>query len=164
MWEFGDPSIPWREIEQAWTHHPAAHSGGRVDRNSRGLQNWLAIHPYRRRYSFRILADSLGSFALLGVGALHSETIRADVLELMPCDADRATTESLLRAIAARADHDGWRPIRLPLSTNDFYVPIARALGFHAGRSFDMLFRPLGETRVTRDSIASWCYAGVDYI
>ncbi len=101
-WKVGEASIPWNEVERAWTHHPVSQSAGRVDRTSRGLKDWLTVHPYRHRYSFRILADAPGNFALLGVGALHSDTIRADVLELMPSDAHPSTIESLLRAIAAR--------------------------------------------------------------
>jgi GNAT superfamily N-acetyltransferase len=144
-WMTCDSSLPWIEVEEAWAHHRGANSPGRVDRSSRSLQRWLAVHPYRHRYSFRLVADSNGGFALLGVGAMHSETIRADVLELMPSHDDPSVVESLLRAIAARAAHEGWHPIRLPLSEDDRRAMSATSLGFSASRSFDMLIRPIGD-------------------
>ncbi|HWE02106.1 MAG TPA: GNAT family N-acetyltransferase [Tepidisphaeraceae bacterium] len=159
-WGVDDPSLPWDQVDRVWRRT----SAGRVDRATRGLQAWLAVHPYRRRYSFHILGDSPNGFALLGAGAMHSATIRADVLELMPTEINPTAVESLLRAIASRAAHEGWHPVRLPLAGSDSIIPVAQSLHFQPGRSFDLLIRPLGDFAISNEKTAAWRYSGVDYI
>jgi ribosomal protein S18 acetylase RimI-like enzyme len=151
MWRADDASLPWNEIESR-----------RGDGNlvaDRPLRRWLAVHPYRGRYAFHVVSDGGGAFALLGVGMMHSQTMRVEVLEMIAPE-DRAA--GLLRAVAAAAMREGWTPIRLPLAVDDPNGAVARSLGFTAGWTFDVLMRSLDPDVNVR--LEKWRYAGIDYI
>jgi GNAT superfamily N-acetyltransferase len=146
IWQVNDPSVRWDVFD-------IARPPGRIIRET---QPWLKVHPYRRQYSFWIVSNERGSAALLGVGTMHSETIRADVLTFVA--SDESEMRSLLRAVVSAAAMKGWRPVRLPLAVGDPLVEIARSIGMKPGWAFDMLvknFSPLDTT--------GWRYAGIDY-
>ncbi len=146
-------------------------AGGLVSRQDRSLRDWLAVHPYRGRYEFQVvlLRDraELEGYALLGVGRLHSETTRADILELVVRDNSADPAGRLLRHVTALAARRSWRPVRCPLSDTD---PLAQAIARHGGFArrwpFDMLLRPLdsrGAAVLDAGPARNWRYAGVDY-
>jgi GNAT superfamily N-acetyltransferase len=147
LWMASDPLAPWAALENQ-------KSPGRVDRD---LKSWLAIHPYRKRYRFWVVADESGAAALLGVGTMHSQTERADVLQWTAPDADSAG--SLLQAICNVAAVKDWRPVRIPLAANDPRTELVKSLGWESRWSFDMLARS-----ISRFDSADWGYAGIDYI
>jgi len=146
IWKATDPAAPWPAFE-------IARPPGRTIRN---LQKWLAVHPYRKQYSFWIVRDELGSVALLGVGKMHSETVRADVLDFVA--PDDAARESLLWAIISAAEEHEWHPVRLPLASDDPTAAVALSVGFKPGWPFDMLVKSLSPI-----DTAGWRYAGIDY-
>jgi GNAT superfamily N-acetyltransferase len=155
IFDVNDPNIPWQKLRELRRTCP-----GMVDRTMRDLQNWLAVHPYRQRYRFHIIHDDSLGYGVLGVGTMHSETIRADVLEFAS-----DSPEKMLRAIAAVAAKNGWRPLRFPLAKGDPNVDVVRSLGFAAGWPFDMLARPLGTNNTFSNRPGeAWRYAGIDYI
>lgn len=131
-------------------------AAGLIDRDSRPLSAWLMIHPYRGLYEFW-LAHTGGAYALLGVGTMHSETKRIDVLEFV---SDNTTGEKLLRAIAGWASKEGLRPVRWPLATMDAFVSLAQVQGFERRWGFDMMVKPLVGLALPADN---WRYSGIDY-
>ncbi len=161
-WNINDATLPWPQLEDAWATRYQSLAGGVVHRTSRSLRNWLAIHPYRHRYEFHIVADPSGGYALLGVGQMHSETIRADILEFMPGTPEPGSAEILIRAIATIATREKWHPIRLPLAINDPAAIVLQSMHFQPGWTFDMLARPINSTKLPETY--HWRYAGIDYI
>jgi GNAT superfamily N-acetyltransferase len=151
FWMFSDPLAPW----SAFGHQNPV---GRVDRD---LKSWLAMHPYRKRYRFWIIADESGAAALLGVGTMHSQTERADVLEWTAPDGSSA--EQLLQAICNVAVMKDWRPVRVPLAENDPRTELLKARCWESRWSFDMLARSLS-ANFTEAKPVDWRYAGIDYI
>jgi GNAT superfamily N-acetyltransferase len=119
---------------------------------ARGFVPWLGVHPYGRRYRFHWLRAGAGVM-LLGVGALHSSTPRADVLYH---DGDLAT---LLPAAAAACVRDGWTPLRLPCARGAVDASLLR--GFDSRWSFDVLARAIDPSLALDTS--AWTYAGVDF-
>lgn len=159
-WRAGAAAAPWREIEAAWAAQCRA---GVVDRASRSLRDWLAVHPYRNRYDFQVIRDQRDGFALLGIGTMHSDRPRTDVLELMPLDETHAASESILRAAAVfAAQHE--QALRVPVATGDPLHLMAAALGARPVWSFDLLARPLSNASLKAKQTACWRYAGVDFI
>jgi GNAT superfamily N-acetyltransferase len=162
IWRAAD--APWDEIETARSEGLI----GAVERKSQPLRAWLAVHPYRQKYAFHVVSDGGGAFALLGVGTMHSQTLRAEVLEFIAKDAESA--RSLLGAVAAAAVRENWKPIRFPLAINDPNAGVAQSLGFTSGWTFDMLVRPLDPDVTLTGSVQGnvrfeeWRYAGIDYI
>ncbi len=131
-------------------------AAGLIDRDSRPLSAWLMIHPYRGLYEFW-LARTGGAYALLGVGTMHSETKRIDVLEFV---SDNKSSEKLLRAVAGWASKEGLCPVRWPLASEDAFVPLAQALGFERRWGFDMMVKLLDGLVLPADN---WRYSGIDY-
>jgi GNAT superfamily N-acetyltransferase len=130
-------------------------------RTIRGLRGWLDVHPYRKRYQFWIVKDELGSVALLGVGTLHSETVRADVLDFVVSESGKM--ESLLRAVNSAAVEKGWPIVRVPMAGNDTGIAAARSLGFEVGWTFDMLGKSLS-SEIDLSRLSGWRYAGIEFI
>lgn len=161
-WHADDPALPWREVEQRWAVQ--SHRGGVVDRASRPLRRWIAVHPYRNRYEFQIVADVHGGYALLGVGQMHSQTPRVELLEMMPASDDPAAAESVVRAAAALAARVTGRPLRLPLASGDPLSSFVQACGARVDWSFDMLARAIVGMPLSEDQTAGWRYAGIDFI
>lgn len=164
------PGVDWNAIEslrQASTES----IGGIVSRQQRTLRMWLPIHPYHGKYTFRLLTlggdvSSPQAFALLGIGAMDSQTTRVDVLEfcMPPAQWDRSSL--LLRAIGFFAAINGYKPVRWPISQNDPLTRIAKSSGMEVRGTFDMLARalsPAGQYALDPRYTATWRYAGIDY-
>lgn len=154
VWECSDPRIDWQCVEESWDRMMGA-AGGVISRRQRPLRKWLEVHPYLRRYQFLILIAPSVGYALLGVGKMHSETTRVDVLEL--CGAEPSWILKCVEQFAARNNH---HPIRWPLAKSDPLREVAQAQKMTSGWSFDMLVRPLNGARPKTDK---WRYAGTDY-
>ena len=153
----GDADIPWQKLE-------SLRSSSLVDPQTRPLRKWLSVHPYRQRYDFRVLSLPSVGHVLLGIGSMHSQTVRADILQSF-CESDStsAVTE-LLGACATVAVENDWRPIRLPLAACDPWSATVKSMGFRAGWPFDILARPLcGQINPSPSLSAEWRYAGIDY-
>jgi GNAT superfamily N-acetyltransferase len=156
----------WRAIELLRLHELL--KPGRIHRL---LKFWLQVHPYRSRYSFHMVMQSTGSklkrYALLGVGNMHSETTRVDVLEFCHCDGTPESSRELIQCIQACAARNDWKPVRWPLAQSDPLTDIAAAAGFQRQWGFDMLARPLtpsaAELLKVVASTQRWRYAAVDY-
>ena len=106
--EATEHAVDWNEVRALWRRTNAGTGGGFVDRDWRCLESWLPAHPYRHRYTFRIArlfdrGGTLTAYALLGIGTLHSETVRVDVLECAVADDDIALADELLRGLAGFA-------------------------------------------------------------
>jgi GNAT superfamily N-acetyltransferase len=153
LWFASDPSPPLSALENL-------KPPGRVERE---LKSWLAIHPYRNRYRFYIVADDAGAAALLGVGTMHSQTERADVLDWIAPDADGYS--NLLAAICNVAAMKDWRPVRIALAAADPLTELVKSLGWESRWTFDMLARPIStELSLASIQLPQWNYAGIDYI
>ncbi len=142
-------------LEASWRRW-ADESAGLIDRGSRPLSRWLAVHPYRGRYDF-VLARAGEAYALLGVGTMHSDTQRVDILELVAGPGGEGV---LLGAIKGWAAGSSLRPIRWPLAEDDPMEAAAAAHEFEPRWGFDYLVKPLGGL-VLPDG--QWRYAGIDY-
>jgi hypothetical protein len=130
-------------------------AGGVISRRHRPLREWLEVHPYLRRYQFHILIVPSAGYALLGLGKMHSETMRVDVLEL--CGDEPS---EVLRCVEQFAARHGYRPIRWPLATSDLLREVAQAQKMIPGWDFDMLVRPL---KGMMPKTENWPYSGTDY-
>jgi GNAT superfamily N-acetyltransferase len=154
----------WTEIERLRLEVDGD-SVGLIGRGERPLHRWLDCHPYRGRYAFHFVMErargELGAYALLGVGRMHSETTRADVLEF--CVRERGREVSLIRAVLTVAKTYGWRPVRWPLASTDPNTATASAEGFTPAWGFDMLVKPMEGTRLAPCLAKDWRYAGIDY-
>jgi GNAT superfamily N-acetyltransferase len=151
IWAADSSSAPWEKFD-------VARSPGRT---IRGLRKWLDVHPYRKRYQFWILRDELGTVALLGTGKLHSEIVRADVMDFVVSES--GTMESLLRAVNSAAVEKEWPIVRVPMAGNDPGVAAARLLGFEVGWTFDMLGKSLSP-EIDLSRLSGWRYAGIEFI
>ncbi len=88
VFELGDEGIDWSAMARLWHAAYVTTYGGFVDRQTRPLQKWLSVHPYRKRYEFKVLCShdqggTLQAYALVGIGTMHSETTRVDILEVV---------------------------------------------------------------------------------
>jgi GNAT superfamily N-acetyltransferase len=164
VFDAADERVPWRLIEQIWQ---SAHEtgGGFVDRAQRPLATWLSVHPYRLRYKFTFVVDRTASgYALCGIGSMHSDSPRLDLLELCssggPDDTSRLLDGVLRCAVDMNCPTTRW-----PLASQDPNVQLAENGGFVNKWGFDMLARPMSsEIDLRPDLTAAWRYAGVDYI
>jgi GNAT superfamily N-acetyltransferase len=156
-----DPTIDWPALALLRQRCAASHAGGFIDRGSRPLRPWLSVHPYRCRYDF-LLVTQPSAYALLGIGTMHSQTTRIDVLD-WACDGS-GSRGGLIRAVAAFAASHDYRPIRWPLSQSDSNAATLHALGFASRWSFDMLARPLAGCPSLANYLPTWRYFGIDYI
>jgi GNAT superfamily N-acetyltransferase len=155
-------------LDALWRKARGDRFAGFVDRTRRPLAPWLAVHPYRSRYDFRLAtlpnkAGDLAGYALLGVGRLHSDTIRADILELI-ADSPLSRADTV-RAVLAAAAANGWQPVRWPIAASDGEsVELASQLGFEKRWGFDLLAKPLNGFSLDGLDFSRWRYASVDYI
>jgi GNAT superfamily N-acetyltransferase len=171
-----DPSVPWDLIEDIWRNSRQT-AGGFVDQSQRSLRSWLPIHPYRERYSFTIAIERgcpgrPPGYALLGMGHMHSQTKRCDILELLSTGG-REDYRSLLDILISHAFKLGCKSTRWPLAELDPNTQLAHDLGFEKKWGFDMLIRPLDSSvrlhpfdklRAGSSSLKNWRYAPIDYI
>lgn len=131
---------------------------GVVCRTHRPTLPWLAVHPYATRYRFAVVTprfDLSAGYALLGIGKLHSDTERADVLQLV------GEPEQLIRSVCAASAHHQWRPVRIPFAAAEPAATVARAMKLRSGWSFDVLVKPVrAEMKISADG---WRYSGLDF-
>lgn len=160
---------PWAALAALWSSAAGASGGGFVDRRRRDLGEWLRVHPYRARYTFFVSCIHDGptvvAFGLIGIGRMHSETVRADVLDAV--GVSRGALKDVIRGTMGFCAARGYRPVRWPIARSDPSAGVARDLGFVPRWSFDMLGRPLVPefgSEVTETRLRDWRYAGVDYI
>ncbi|HEY8749151.1 MAG TPA: GNAT family N-acetyltransferase [Tepidisphaeraceae bacterium] len=144
---------------------------GLIGRRWRPLHEWLESHPYHARYAFYIVmrwnGGVLAEYALLGVGKMHSETLRADVLEFCPVNDQPERGRALIDCVLEAALENNWSPVRWPLATSDPMTQVAADLGFKAQWGFDIMARALtpaaGHLLDTAVKATVWRYAGIDY-
>lgn len=147
----------FRQLE-LWT--AARGNGVVVDQRERRLRPWLEAHPYRSRYRFEIVSLDERAYTVLGIGRLHSDQDRADILDFIAPDArDAAPLLKRCRDVAAR---QGASPLRWALATNDPLCIVAGSIGMTPGWSFDLLIRPVDES--LHYDTTSWRYAGIDFV
>jgi GNAT superfamily N-acetyltransferase len=168
LYDPSDSRVPWDLIEKIW--QTARHAGGGfVDRTERPLRSWLEVHPYRHRYEFNLAIERgrqgrQPGYVLYGIGTMHSESARLDILELLSTG-DIESTRRLLDAVLQSHRPKNCTVTRWPLAANDPAAQIARDVGFINKWSFDMLVRPLtAELDLSPEVTAGWRYAGIDYI
>lgn len=151
----------------------AAGSGGHIDRSCRPLGAWLAAHPYVGRYRFWLAwlgpIESPSATAVCGVGRLHSESDRLEILELCAADWDVECAEVLVRGLIGEAARQGWEPIRWAIAESDPLASIAEDVGLVSQWSFEMLVRPI-RASVSVSSLRAaaqetpWRFQALDYI
>jgi len=153
----GDIRIPWPTLPEIW-NHARQRASGFVDQTHRPLQSWLPVHPYRHRYEFRIamLDDRSDCYAVLGIGQMHSEAKRCDILDFIPSD-DQSISHKLLQQILQAVEKLGCKSTRWPLAETDPNTALAQQAGFQKKWGFEMLVRPAA-------TFAFDSYAGIDYI
>jgi GNAT superfamily N-acetyltransferase len=139
-----DAGVPWDLIDDIWRDARRS-GGGFVDQAQRTLRSWLPVHPYRERYSFTIAVERgcpgrPPGYALLGMGHMHSETKRCDILELLSTGGHE-DCRSLLDMLIPYAFGCGCKSTRWPLADTDSNTQIARDFGFERRWGFDMLIR-----------------------
>jgi GNAT superfamily N-acetyltransferase len=142
-------------LAQAWTR--TRNNGCYVDQSQRPLLKWLDVHPYRSRYRFEIVESEAG-YAVVGIGALHSETPRADLLDFV---ADESGAEALLDLCIARASELRASPLRWALSKHDPLTTLAKNRGMVAGWKFDLLIQEM--VPGLHVDTSSWRYASIDF-
>lgn len=162
-----DSRVPWEFLAETWRKAQQTASGV-VDQTQRNLRDWLAIHPYRARYNFKIAAERgrqgrAPGYAILGTGNMHSERKRCDILDLISTGGP-GDVRHMLDQIIPFEIKIGSAAIRWPLAQTDSHAEIAQAIGFQRKWSFDMLIRPLPHSsfNLLPSSFAS--YASIDYI
>lgn len=168
IYDPADARLPWELIDDIWRSARNT-GGGFVDRAARPLASWLAVHPYRRRYKFSLMvqrnqAGLAAAYALCGVGSMHSDSPRLDILE--SCSSGGADdTARLLDGVLRCARDMNCTATRWPLAAHDPNRQIAQNAGFLNKWGFDMLVRPLTDSfNLAPEITADWRYAGVDYI
>lgn len=163
--------VPEKDGDIEWLRrNSSGQSGGLIDRQQRPLSRWLPVHPYRSRYQFHCVmtrtADRVVGFALLGVGTLHSQTTRADILDFCTLDSSTDLAQPLLDAVCSLAAQNGWTPVRWSLASSDPLTQLAIARAWESRWSFDMLARPLrpeAQPLLAPNAVARWRFAGIDY-
>lgn len=172
--QFFDPDdlgVDWTGIDELWQTACSDWYGGFVCRRQRSLKNWLSVHPYRNRYSFKLLlmhdAGTLVTYAVLGIGQLHSKTTRVEIMEHAARDGEPFRVDQLCRATIAFAQQHGYRPVRWAMTADDPKAEIARRNGFTRNWRFDLLWRPLPSCEVTLPDAVErqrlWRYHSLDY-
>ena len=166
-WNVFDPAtseLDWNAVETLWRNSKAS-IGGLINRRHRPLRQWLQCHPYRQSYDFRVILcteeNRFSGYALLGIGTMHSQTVRADVLEFFASGGSEQSASQLLKCIFECAWRNGLRPVRWPLSVADPLTRDARSAGMIARWEFDMLVRKLDNS--VQPITDNWCYSGADY-
>jgi GNAT superfamily N-acetyltransferase len=144
----------WQNVWQKVRTH-----GGVVDQRERSFESWIAVHPYRSRYKFDVISLGERGYAVIGVGALHSDAPRLDVLDLVAANAIDA--RALLDLCIAHARANGIVTVRVALAEHDPYARIAADLGMTAGWNFDLLVRPID--RALSFDASGWRYASIDF-
>jgi len=142
-------------VAHAWRR--ARTDGCFVDQSQRALHKWLDVHPYRLRYRFEIIGND-DAYALLGIGALHSNSNRADVLDFV---ADETSAENLLDRCIVRARELGASPLRWAMVERDPNVRLARSRGMSPGWTFDLLIHET--TPGLHVDASNWRYASIDF-
>jgi GNAT superfamily N-acetyltransferase len=142
-------------VEEAWRLHRT--NGCFVDQTQRSLAKWLEVHPYRSRYRLEIVEVRMG-YAVLGIGQLHSESTRADVLDFVASEED---ARELLEQCLARARELKARPLRWALSEHDPLVALAKQSGMTPGWRFDLLIQEI--VPGLHFDVSSWRYASIDF-
>ena len=172
--DFDHPGVDWGGIDRLWQAGRVDQHGGFVCRSKRPRRDWLDAHPYRGHYTYRILqirtSGELAAYAILGVGQLHSETIRVEIMEHAAGAAEQDPDNDLKHLIQATihyaAEHD-YRPVRWALTVGDPEAAIARELGFTQEWVFDLLMRPLPNCEITlpdaEERRRQWRYHSLDY-
>jgi hypothetical protein len=136
------------------------------------LRDWLRVHPYRSRYAFKLLLlnevdATLGAYASLGVGRLHSETSRVEIMEHAVRDDSPSRLDRLLDAAVAYARQNAYRPVRWAMASTDPASAPARRHGFKPDWQFDMLARPLQpdafDLPEATERSQLWRYHSLDY-
>jgi hypothetical protein len=168
LYDPNDSRIHWDLIEEIWQTARQT-GGGFVNRVERPLKSWLAVHPYRHRYHFSLAVERgregrAPGYVLFGIGTMHSDAPRLDILELLSTG-DGEGSRWLLDAVLQSHRPKNCTTTRWPLAANDPNTQLARDAGFINNWSFDMLVRPLtAELDLSPDVTAAWRYAGIDYI
>jgi GNAT superfamily N-acetyltransferase len=143
----GDPAIDWAAVDGHWQSAYADRYGGFICRAARPLRDWLEVHPYRNRYAFKLLRvhdnAAVVAYAVLGVGQLHSQTTRVEIMEHATRDDGGSSLDLLIRATVAYARQNDYRPIRWAMAAGDPAADVAQHHGFKLDWEFDMLARPL---------------------
>ncbi len=166
-----DPGVRWTEIGELWRTRLANRRGGFVCRGRRPLRDWLRVHPYRQRYTFKILhlrdADGLVAYAVLGIGRLHSATMRVEIMEHAVRGGEPSHADQLCRSVLAFATRHGYRPVRWALAEGDPALAVVRRNNFQRNWAFDLLWRPLSACQVELPGAAEraglWRYHSLDY-
>ena len=130
-----------------------------VDQRERPLESWIAVHPYRNRYTFDVIPLGERGYAVIGIGALHSDAARLDVLDLVAANAMDA--RALLDLCVAYARAREIVTVRVALAEADPHARIAAGLGMTAGWNFDLLIRPI-DPALSFDA-SGWRYATIDF-
>jgi len=171
-----DAGVPWDLVDEIWRQARRC-GGGFVDQSQRPLRSWLSVHPYRERYDFT-LAIERGrrghppAYALLGMGHMHSESKRCDILELLSTGGPD-DYRLMLDILISNAFKRGCNSTRWPLAEHDPNAQLAQDLGFEKKWGFDMLIRPIDSSfilhpfdklRAGSSSLKNWRYAPIDYI
>jgi GNAT superfamily N-acetyltransferase len=133
--------------------------GGVIDQRERSLEWWMTVHPYRGRYTFEIIPLGEHGYALIGVGALHSDSPRLDVLDLIA--ANPVDAQALIELCIAHARSRGIVLVRIALAEHDPYARVAASLGMTAGWNFDLLVRPIDAGLMINSG--DWQYASIDF-
>jgi GNAT superfamily N-acetyltransferase len=168
LYDPAEGRVPWDLIEEIWQTARQT-GGGFVDRTERPLRSWLEVHPYRHRYQFTLAVERgrqgrPPGYALFGIGTMHSESPRLDILELLSTG-DPDSTRWLLDAVLQTPRPKNCTTTRWPLATHDPNTQLARDAGFINKWSFDMLVRPLiADFDLSPEATAAWRYASIDYI
>jgi 2-polyprenyl-3-methyl-5-hydroxy-6-metoxy-1,4-benzoquinol methylase len=166
----GHVGIPWSSMTSLSQEARAGQSGYVVDRD---LETWLASHPYSTRYSFWVALhkDSSGkllSYAIAGMGVLHSVKARLDVLDFVvspSVDTSQESTNLLTHLLHSGAEY-GWSPLRCAIADSDPLKTTLEALGLASTWSYDMMVRVLDPELLSRfdPSTQKWKHRALDYI
>lgn len=175
------PGVDWAGIERLWQSAYTEQGGGFVCRLGRPRRDWLGVHPYRGSYSYRILQlrdrRELEAYAILGVGRLHSDTVRVEIMEhavagALPevsciVDSSEGLLPRLVRAVSDFAVRHDYRSVRWAMAAGDPAANLAASMGFVRDWVFDLLLRPLHSCEITlpdaRERSRQWRYHSLDY-
>lgn len=167
-----EKAIDWAAVGTLWDRTYGARHGGFVSRTERLRQDWLRAHPYRSQYKFKVLlihdaTGALAAYAILGIGRLHSETTRVEIMEHAARTPDPRWLRMLIAEVAGLAARSGYRPVRWAMAADDPRATLARRCGFVPDMQFDLLTRPLGSSGARLPDAAErrrrWRYHSLDY-
>lgn len=160
-----DTRVPWDLLDEIW-RAARQQGGGFVDQSQRTLRDWLNVHPYRKRYTFALAIErgrrgQAPGYAILGVGEMHSQARRCDILDIVS-KGGTEEVQRLLDEILPLAGKLGCESTRWPLAEHDPNVAVASAIGFEKRWGFDMLVRQIDQS--IQVDPQHWRYAAIDYI